>query len=390
MAKKKVQKPAIQPAMTKKQMSRWQKEKRQERLAIIFVVAVVALIVVVLGAGYYQENLAKPNAAFAKVNGVSLPASSWVNAMVLQYRNLEQQADYWQTQLALMGGDDETTAYYRSIIEQQQEQVVQAQQGLIYTVPDELMAAELIRQETEKRGLAVTQADIDALLIQYFTPEPQEPVTDTTSTTPTPTPLPADAWKTNYKNFLTGLGATEAEYKEIALVPGIRREKLQIALSETVPVSGEQIRVSHIVTDTSDAANAILARVQAGEDFAALAKELSGDTGSAEIGGDLGWYPRGLLADEFSDAFEAAVWSLTNGAVATSTVQTYYGYHVVKRTDSSADRPYDSDKRALLQSTALDKWLTEQMASPAVERFQDSDKLLWVQAQVTKRLSASK
>ena len=76
MAKKKVQKPAAQPAMTKKQLSRWQKQKRQERAALIFVVAVVVVVVAVLGYGLYNESFAKPNATFAKINGVSLPVSA--------------------------------------------------------------------------------------------------------------------------------------------------------------------------------------------------------------------------------------------------------------------------------------------------------------------------
>ena len=117
------------------------------------------------------------------------------------------------------------------------------------------------------------------------------------------------------------------------LLPTIRQEKLQVALSETVPVSGEQIRVSHIVTETSEAASAILARLQAGEDFAAVAKELSADTASAEIGGDLGWYPIGLLGDEFSESFETAAWALEKGAVVTAPIASSYGYHIVKQTD---------------------------------------------------------
>jgi len=391
VAKKRVQKPVTPPAMTKKQLSRWQKQKRQERLALAFVVGVVALVVLVLGFGYYQENVAKPNAPIARINGTPISANTWVKAMVLQSRNLDQQLTYWENQrLSMSSADPDTQAYLQSLIDQQEQQLTQAKQQLIFTVPDDLMAAELIRQEAQKRGLVVTPEEVQAALVEIFQPPAQQPVTDTASTTPTPTPIPANAWQQNYKDFLASLKISEAEYQELVLLPGLQRDKLQRALSETVPASGEQIRISHIVTDTEEAAKGILQRVQAGEDFAALAKELSSDSATTEIGGDLGWYPRGILTTEYGKAFEDAAWSLQKGQVVTAPVQTYFGYHIIKQTDRDANRPYDADKLSQLQENALNDWLDIQLASPAVERFQDSDKLFWVQDQVSKALQPKK
>jgi parvulin-like peptidyl-prolyl isomerase len=389
VAKKKAQKsPAVVP-MTKRQLSRYQKEKREERLAVAFVIVVVLLVVAVIAAGFFQEGIAKPNAAIARVNGASITAGAWAKAMVLQSRNLDNQLVYWDNQgLALGGGTDSSQAYLQQIIEQQKQQIQQAQQELIYSVPDQLIGNELIRQEVEKRGILVTSADMDTAIRDMFQPSPQEPVTDTVSTTPTPTPIPANAWEQNYKQYLVTLGVSDSEYRQIALLPGLQRERLQVVMSETMPTSAEQIRVSHIVTDTEDEANAILARVQAGEDFATLARDLSGDTATTEIGGDLGWYPREVLSGEFGPGVESAAWTLQKGQVVTAPLQSYTGYEIIKVTDQDANRPLDSDKLTQLQSSVLENWLTAQMNSAAVERLMTSDTQLWVQAQVTKALQA--
>jgi parvulin-like peptidyl-prolyl isomerase len=389
VAKKKAQKtPSVVP-MTKKQLSRHQKEQRQERLALAFVIAVVLLIVAVIGFGFFQEGFAKPNATFAKVNGTSITAGVWAKAMVLQSRNLDNQLTYWDNQaLGLGSSTDGSQVYLKQIVDQQKQQIQQAQQELIFSVPDQLIANELIRQETERRGISVTPSDMDTALRDMFQPAPQEPITDTATTIPTPTAIPANAWQQNYKQYLTTLGVSDAEYRQIALLPGLQRERLQVVLSETMATSAEQIRVSHIVTDTQDVAKAILARVQAGEDFAALARELSGDAATVEIGGDLGWYPRQILSGEFGPYVETAAWSLQTGEVVSAPVQSYTGYEIFKVTDRDGNRLLDSDKLMQLQTSALDTWLTPQMTSPAVQRFLDSEIQLWVQAQVTKALDA--
>lgn len=68
----------------------------------------------------------------------------------------------------------------------------------------------------------------------------------------------------------------------------------------------------------------ILARVAAGQDFAALAREVSKGPSASE-GGDLGWLRRGTLAPELDRAVFALQVGRTSGLVKTRT-----GYHVLK------------------------------------------------------------
>jgi peptidyl-prolyl cis-trans isomerase D len=89
----------------------------------------------------------------------------------------------------------------------------------------------------------------------------------------------------------------------------------------------EQRRASHILVKTKEEAEKLLAEAKkAPGSFAALAKKHSQDPGSAEKGGDLGWFGRGMMVKPF----EEAVFRLAEGA--TELVQSEFGFHVVRVT----------------------------------------------------------
>ena len=84
----------------------------------------------------------------------------------------------------------------------------------------------------------------------------------------------------------------------------------------------------HPELDTKQArtkAEDVLKRARAGEDFSKLAKEFSGDPGSKEKGGDLGWFGRGQM----DPTFEKAAFALQPGQIS-DVVETQFGYHIIK------------------------------------------------------------
>ena len=102
----------------------------------------------------------------------------------------------------------------------------------------------------------------------------------------------------------------------------------------------EQRRVSHILIEFTEGdsnseataktqAETVLARIEKGEDFATLAKELSNDTFSGENGGDLDFLEPGVMEPSFDDA----AYALTAVGDMTELVKTSFGYHVIKLTE---------------------------------------------------------
>ena len=89
--------------------------------------------------------------------------------------------------------------------------------------------------------------------------------------------------------------------------------------------SREQVTASHILLETEADAKAVIAALQDGGDFAALAKEKS--TGpSGPNGGALGTFGRGQMVP----AFETAAFELAVGSYSDTPVQTQFGWHVIK------------------------------------------------------------
>ena len=111
----------------------------------------------------------------------------------------------------------------------------------------------------------------------------------------------------------------------------------------------EQVVASHILVETEDEAKAVIERLNNGEDFAALATEVSLDTGSAQFGGDVGAFARGKMVPEFETAaFEAEV------GVVTDPVKTDYGYHIIKVTEKKDD--LDSVRADIEEILKADQW----------------------------------
>ena len=104
----------------------------------------------------------------------------------------------------------------------------------------------------------------------------------------------------------------------------------------------EQRKASHIliaINDKTDDASAkaeiekVQVRLDKGEGFSVVAKEVSQDPGSASQGGDLGYFGRGVM----DKAFEESVFSLKKGEVS-KPVKSAFGYHIIKLTDIKAGK----------------------------------------------------
>jgi peptidyl-prolyl cis-trans isomerase D len=95
--------------------------------------------------------------------------------------------------------------------------------------------------------------------------------------------------------------------------------------------------------------DAALARIQGGEDFAVVAKEVSEDPGSKDQGGDLGFFPRGQMVA----AFEDAAFALEPGKTS-EVVRSDFGFHVIRTEarEAAKDQTFDEVARQLAEEVA--------------------------------------
>lgn len=111
---------------------------------------------------------------------------------------------------------------------------------------------------------------------------------------------------------------------------------------------GEQVRARHILVKTDggldlEAARAkaerLLAQVKSGADFAKLARENSDDPGSKTSGGDLGFFARGQMVQEF----DAAAFAAADGEVVPTLVRTQFGFHIIQTLEhrAASQRPFE-------------------------------------------------
>ena len=138
----------------------------------------------------------------------------------------------------------------------------------------------------------------------------------------------------------------------------------------------KQVRARHILVKVDSTASdedkaaakakaeALLARAQAGEDFATLAQSSSDDTNSAKKGGDLGYNPKGRMVEPFDEA----QFAMEPGQISAEPVQSNFGYHVIKVEGvREGDVPLDEAKREIAEQLFKEQ-RAKSMAKDAAEK----------------------
>jgi foldase protein PrsA len=220
-------------------------------------------------------------------------------------------------------------------------------QGLLpelqQSVLDRLINQELLGQLAEAEGLTPTedevQAELEATKAQILEEGPFADLDE----------------------FLESSGLTEADI-ETVIRGGLMQEKMFDAhggLKEMV----EQVHARHILVETEEEGDAVLARLEEGEDFVDLAAEYSIDTGSQDGGGDLGWFPRGVMVAEFDEA----AFDLEIGETS-ELIKTQFGYHVIEVLEREV-RDLEPQLLQAFQQRAFTEWFAEQQELAEIERF---------------------
>ncbi|MGB4439725.1 MAG: peptidylprolyl isomerase [Sedimentibacter sp.] len=147
-----------------------------------------------------------------------------------------------------------------------------------------------------------------------------------------------------YTQFLEKNGMTEEYLKEALRKESIINQYLAVKIENLQPTDDEletifndlktnqKVKARHILVATEEEAKAAIERLNNGEKFEDLAKELSIDTASGANGGDLDYFAYTDMVQPFSEkAFAMEIGEVSEP------VQSEYGYHIIEVTDKTVD-----------------------------------------------------
>ncbi|XWX04861.1 peptidylprolyl isomerase [Aggregatilineales bacterium SYSU G02658] len=376
---------------------------------IIRTVGVLALVLAVLfGISLLNEQVIVPNQAIASVRGEAITVQQFRDRLRFEQITIANRLNNDAAQLQAFGINPNQyfsqNEPYRTLLNE-----INFPDQLGRRVLDDMIGELLAEQEARQLGVTVTQDDVQEQINQFFgfdptrvamtgmeptaTTEPTVTPTPFVSPTPsptfTPTPLPtmtptpdpeatAEVSPTIDLPTITPMPTLSIEDQQRQFEENVRNYNLSIrqatgigqdvidqsfrrqALRDAVAdyLLGEEkrttyVRLRHILVATREQAQDVIAALNNGESFSALAAAVSTDPGSAQNGGVYDWSP----ALNYVDAFRDAALTLEIGAIS-EPVQTEFGFHVIQvmgreeRVVAEAD--LDRVKQAL-----FNQWLKE-------------------------------
>ncbi len=357
--------PAQKSGLTRRQVSRIERERRAQRAILIGVGVVAATVIGLITYSILNEMVFKPNRPVVTINGKGVAVADFQDRVEFE--------DYFQYGYQPMADIGTTAGVFGQ------------------SVLDEIIREELIKEKAEELGITVTEEEAEEQLelsVGFDSGDPEPTATpwptsvenDMTSTatptfvytrtprptntlepgvtptltetptqtpsgptevptiTPTPTasvtpiPMSEESYNGTLNTFLedasaaTGLEIERIRQLLIDWAGATYRERLVTeAMDYDLDQTKTMLHAAHILVDTEEEAQAVLDRLAAGEEFEVIAAEVSIDPGSAYMGGDLGWFGRGQMVEPF----EEAAFALDVGEIS-EPVQTDYGWHIIK------------------------------------------------------------
>ena len=382
--------PTIPFVTNRKRLARAQREQIQRRWILAGTALTLTLALGSLVYGWLRETVLLPNQPVAVVNGERILTRVFQGRVRLARVDLLSRAESLLELRSLFGDDPSLGARIQSDLLQIAVQLTQTG-SLAQGVLDELIDEALIRQEAARRGIVISPEQVERRIEETFgffrdgTPTPAPTATlaataeatpaaavpagptptagPTATAAPTPTAYTTEAFQANYQAQLAILAdaarITEADYRG-RIEAQLYREALQAALAASILEVQELAHARHLLLASEEAAAQARARLLAGETWEDVAAELSLDQATASRGGELGWFPRGVM----DEAFEQAAFTQPVGAPG-EPVQSSHGWHVIEVVGRET-RPLDARWMDSLVRAALADWLADQRAAASI------------------------
>jgi len=312
-------------------------DERRVQVILRIAIALVAVVVVGIGAfGYYQTSVKPKGESVIRVGDRAFDMGYMERRLRYTIRNANPE-----------------------------DLVLRNANSAVATILQDVSDEELDRRGAAEIGISVSEDEIDAeIRLRLRVPETAD------------TSVFAEA----YRNEVRQSGLHPSEYREV-VAARLLEEKLRQRFRAQIPATTEQIRLRDILVQQTELQK-VLDRLKAGEDFAAVASEVSLDTTTKDKGGEMDWQPRGGMPPEA----ESAVFSLAVGQVS-EPVYLSGGYYLYQVLEKAADMQVTSEQSQQIEDQALTNWrsgVAEQFpvvyADNDMQRFQEQINQLGVLA----------
>lgn len=324
--------PLPAPTTASTQQGRW--------TGLIIASAVIAIMLIIIGVGWYQNYAAPYGRTVITVDDITL------------------RMDYFIKRCQAAGSDP-------------------------LAMLTNLAKEELIKLEAPLYGIKVTPQDIDQEL-RRIAGGASGNITES-------------EFKEWYRQRLNETELSNSEYRDITAT-SLMAAKLYAYVAARMNTIIEQVHLNVIMVDTKEDAEKIRARWKAGEDFADLARELSLDAFSRDKGGDLGWVPRGVA---YESIYDDVIFSLGtdnvseplvyyDSSVTDPTLPAYDTYYLFMVSEKADARQVDEQYLPTLASIAFNDWISEAMNRHKIyyrglNNGFDSETYAWINYQMAKK-----
>lgn len=381
--------------LTPRQRSRLGKDKRLEQMLIWGVVAVAVAVVGVLGYGIVTEKILKPREPVAVVGDTPITTAEFQSRVRFRRLQMRNQLNYMyqqQQQMASQGEQGQTfQQYLQGQIEQLQSQLASENAATIgEQTLDQMVQEELIRQEAERRGISVASEQVQEEIQSSFGYEPDAtpvptaapPVTSTESLTepastplPTPTKMTEADFRQMYNRYmregLKPLSISEQSYRSWIEVSLLREKLLEAMKEEEVPAEAEQVNLNILTVQSEEKANELAARLDEGEDFQALADELSEAEDAPGYANETGWLPREMLVSRLGEDLADQAFNMEVGEHSGPvTVQEGQQYQILQVTGHEVRALEDTVRQRMAQDV-FQTWLDAQQTMVERKSYRD-------------------
>ncbi len=312
------------------------KNQVSRRTAFIIAGVVIALILIILGIAYYPTYIAPYQISVVTVDDVSI------------------RMDYFIKRTRAAGSDP---------------------MAMLGNIARE----EIVKMAAPQFGIEFSEEDIDQELRRIAGGESGT--------------ISESEFKEWYRQRLNETELSGSEYREI-LSTSLMASKIHQYLAARMPTVAEQAHIHVMLLESQKEAEKAMARLEAGEDFAAIARELSLDASTRDDGGDIGWVPRGVINPQI----EYAAWELETDKLSEplivyntddpSAIEPI-GYYLILVSERADSREVAEEYIPTLQSKLLDAWFAEEMQYHEIKYHGlnngfDSETYAWINWQLSK------